>query len=155
VDLGGEASFDARRRTAAFDLAGPLLDLDTLLAALPAGAEPRVEDSPEDGPLPESMREQLSSVTARGRLRVDRMVVKELVSERVTAEASLSRGVLTVTRADADLYGGKLAASGTRLDLTQPQPRWVLSADLSGMDLGNALQRLSGANPVVGRSTAG
>ncbi|MGC4113744.1 MAG: AsmA-like C-terminal region-containing protein [Myxococcales bacterium] len=94
---------------------------------------------------------RIRSVTALGQIRADRMVVKKLVSQHVTAEARLQGGVLTLSRADADLYGGTLDASGTRLDLTQPQPSWLLSARLGGVDFGNAMQLVSGASPLTGR----
>jgi AsmA protein len=152
IDLGGKASLSPARRTATFDLDGPLLDLDALLAALPP-QPPAAQASAGAPPLPESMRDQIRSVTARGRLRVERMVVKKLTSQHVVAEASLARGVLTLSRADADLYGGTLDARGTTLDLTQPQPSWELTARLGGMDLSTAMQQVSGASPVLGRFT--
>lgn len=149
VDLAGQASLSASPPKASFELSGPLLDLDTLLAALP----PSPPSPPSAEPLPEPMRRALKRVAVTGRLAVERVVVKRLVAERVAADVRLADGVVRLSEASGLLYGGTLDAAGTRLDLTQARPSWDLSADLRQLDLGQAMQLVSGAAPLRGRLT--
>jgi AsmA protein len=54
---------------------------------------------------------------------------------------------------DAGLYGGKLVASGTKVDLGQPEPSWTLAAKLDGVDLGAAMTSVLGNAPLTGKTS--
>ncbi|MBI5547569.1 MAG: AsmA family protein, partial [Deltaproteobacteria bacterium] len=146
VDLTGEAALRGKPLTASFSLAGPLLDLGVLMNALPS------EEGPSDtsGTIPASMRKSIASLGARGQLKVDKLIVKKLSAQNVVADAQLQDGVVTLSRATADLYGGSLSATGTRLDLRQPLPLWELRGQLGGVNVGTAMQQVAGTSPLTG-----
>lgn len=151
VDLGGEAALRSQPLAATFALSGPLLDLDALLAALPAELEAEAEEGQAaEGTLPESMRRQLAGLTARGQLEVGRMVARKVELGDVVADARLARGVFVFERATAQLYGGRMDVAGTRIDLTRRVPTWELHGDLEGVQLGQAMEQTTGASPLRG-----
>ena len=143
VELAGTASMKSPRELQ-FSLAGPLLDLDALLSALPEARAASPTSPPEQAP-PESA---VSSLSASGHLAIARVTLGRLELEQVNADARLERGQVTVTRASAKLYGGAVNVSQAHADLTRNVPPWSLSAQLSGVDFGRATQALAGA-PVL------
>lgn len=147
IELTGRASFTNAPRSLTFDVAGPLLDLDLLLAALPEG-EARGED---EGVLPPSLRRNLARTAARGTLRFERVVRGNLELRDVVARARLRGGEIEIEQGEAGLYGGRVVATGTRADLRPAVPEWTLRARLEGVDVGAMAQAISSDQPLVGR----
>jgi AsmA protein len=147
VDLSGTASMSGQPRQFRFSLAGPLFDLDALLAALPSSSGTSVPSPP----LPESMRRQLAGIAASGNIAVDRLIAGRLNAQQVVADARLERGVLTIIQGTARLYGGTLDASSSHAELTRPVPVWDLRARLANVDFGRAMREVRGASPLQGR----
>ncbi|MBZ4419118.1 AsmA-like C-terminal region-containing protein [Myxococcus sp. RHSTA-1-4] len=146
IDLGGTASAQLAPTRVRFALQGQELDLKHLLSALPP--QPEGEDSSTG--LPASVRAQLGKVEVGGTLELAKLRHGALVATDVEAQAKLDDGVLLVQRGGARVYGGHVDISGTRVDLTQARPVWLLKAVLAGMDTAQAFQALSGHQPLRG-----
>lgn len=151
IDLGGSATIAGDPLQVEFALKGKRLDLETLLGVIPEGetTEPR-----RTAMLPARMRNAIDDIRAEGTLQLDEVVNGELAAQNLDAQATLQRGVLTLQRAQADFYEGKVDASGTKVDLTQPLPKWNLKARLEQVALGKAMASISGAAPVEGKLDA-
>lgn len=149
ADLTGEASVRGKPLAATFSLSGPLLNLDALMGELSPTQQAPTATS---GALPASLRQSIASIVARGRIKVDTLILKKLSAHRVVADAQLQGGVVTITSATAELYGGALSATGSTLDLRQPLPRWELRGQLQGVDLAAAMQQVTGTSPLAGRA---
>ncbi len=153
VDLGGTAAVELAPLRARFVVSGPLLDLDALMGALPP-SEPKPKET-KGGPLvPPGMRHQLHAASAAGTLDVGKLQSGKLQATNVHAQVRLAGGVLEIEVLDAALYGGKLSAGGTRVDLGAPEPAWSLRAKLDGVDLADAMKQVSGSAPLSGRTSA-
>lgn len=151
VDLGGEASVRMKPMRAEFALSGPLLNLDTLLAALPQ--KPAEEKSAEEPLLPESLRQRLPELAVNGSLQLQQLVSGKLTATNLNAKAHLDKGILRIDQGTANLYGGQVALNGTEVDLSKPLPAWSLKARVDGMELGQAMASLSGHQAVQGKAT--
>lgn len=152
IDLGGSAELQTEPVRARFALSGALLDLGAVLGLAPA--EPKnPEPLPKGTLLPPAMQEQVAAVAVEGTLDIQKVVNGKLTATDVRATAKLAKGVLTLEQARAKLYGGAIEASGTRVHLTETNPRWTLKARLDGVDLGGAMQAITGATPLTGRLT--
>ncbi|HSN93204.1 MAG TPA: AsmA family protein [Anaeromyxobacteraceae bacterium] len=152
VDLSGTASVEAAPLRARFALAGPLLDLDALMGALPPAA-PEAEAAPEGGALLSApMRREVRAAAVSGTLDLDELRSGKLRLTRVRARAVLRGGVLVLEDLSAGLYGGKLVGSGTRVALAEAEPSWSLAARLEGVDLGEAMRSVTGKAPLLGRT---
>ena len=149
VDLGGTA--DVRTGPPLrfeFALAGPLLDLDTLMGVLPQNEQaPREPGAPV---VPETVRAKLQNARGSGTLHVDRLVSGKLTATDVRAEAQLAGGQLTLQKAQAQFYGGSVQADGTTVNLAQAVPEWALHAAMNGVNLGQAMQSIAGRAPLQG-----
>jgi AsmA protein len=144
IELGGSGVLQGSPVAVRFDLRGPLLDLGTLLGALPQTPEP-TEPQARAGLLPLRVRQTLDAVEMVGTLQLDRVVNGTLTATALDARARLSKGVLTLEEAQADFYDGRVDAAGTRVDLTAPVPNWRLRAHLSNVDLQAASEGLGRA----------
>ncbi|HEY6098249.1 MAG TPA: AsmA-like C-terminal region-containing protein, partial [Anaeromyxobacter sp.] len=67
------------------------------------------------------------------------------------ARAVLSGGTLTLEDLDAQVFGGRVSGSGTRVSLAEREPTWRLAARLSSLDLGQALGAFAGRSPLAGK----
>jgi AsmA protein len=152
VELGGQATLTVSPVALDFAVQGPLLDLDALLAVLPE--EQVTQPPPRTSMLPANTRRALDEVTARGTLRVDRVVRGGLELHDLDAQAELRRGKLTLTRARAQLYEGELDASGSDVNLLLAEPAWNLRARLSGVDAGKLAAAVESEVPLEGRLDA-
>ncbi|MDQ3264817.1 MAG: AsmA family protein [Myxococcota bacterium] len=168
VDLGGWVSAEGTPLKVRFELAGNLLDLDALLAALPAepttgvggsgtaGAPGEATAADEDAPpageplVSASARDSLREVAAEGTLKISKVVRGKLQATDLDARATLQGGVLTLPQAQASLFGGRMDASGTRIDVREATPQWTLAAGLDRVDLGAALAAVGGTAAVQG-----
>ncbi|MBX5484714.1 MAG: AsmA family protein [Myxococcaceae bacterium] len=150
LNLAGSAHASLAPRAVQFSLQGALLDLDQLLGALPH----QTSQAPRAALLPAKVREQLENLAVRGRLKIDRVVDGRVTLEHLDAEAVLHDGVLSFEAASADLYGGRVDASGTTAQLTPAVPRWNLRARLQQLDVERAMAAVSGAAPLQGRVDA-
>ncbi len=152
LELGGRAALTFSPTAVEFALKGPLLDLDALLAALP---EEELQSPPSrTSLLPARTRRTLDEVRAQGTLRVDRVVRGGLELTGLDARAQLRRGVLTLTRAEAALYDGRIDASGSSANLLLAQPGWTLSARLEDVDVGKLGAAVAARAPLQGKLDA-
>jgi AsmA protein len=147
VDLGGNATFDAKPIRLRFAIAGPLLDLGQVLGMLPPSA-PKQEGAPV---LTAEQRRTVQQVDVGGTIQIDKVVKGPFVLEDFKARTSLERGAFVLHDASARFFGGRVDASGTRVDLAPEVPTWSLQSKLDAVDLGNALQSLAGAAPLLGK----
>src|SRR5690606_32078706 len=90
IELGGRAEVQGAPLRFSFALAGPLLDLDTLLGVLPEEAEP----APDEPILPPDARRTLRAAAGSGTIRVDRVERGALTAHDVRMRARLADGVL-------------------------------------------------------------
>lgn len=150
VDLGGTAQVQNAPMRFEFALAGPLLDLDTLMGVLPQDQQAQAERQPGAPVVPEAVRANLQRAQGHGTLQVDRLVSGKLTATDVKAEANLRGGALTLQKAQAQFYGGSVKADGTTANLAEPVPTWALHATMNGVDLGQAMQSIAGNAPVAG-----
>lgn len=156
INLGGTASMTTNPDDARFALKGPLLDLEQLLGVRPADEEAKGaagEAKVETALVSPRVRAALKGVTVRGTLEVDKVVNGKLSAQNLEAQASLVNGLLTVERGDADLYGGRVELGGTTMNLLAPQPKWSLKANVTGMNLAEAMGTLSQQQPLQGAMT--
>lgn len=159
LELGGTARATMEPKRVQFDLAGPLLDLNQLLGVLPSapdeqdamGAPAEVNRS---ALLPANVRAKMEEVDVRGSLQVDRVVNGKLALEKLDAQAVLKKGVLTLERAQGQLFGGRIDASGTTANLIAALPKWTLKARLEQVDLQAAMNTVSGSAPMHGHLDA-
>lgn len=148
VDIGGTAQLVSAPMRFEFALAGPLLDLDTLLGVLPQEEKPAEE--PDAPAVPPQVRAKLAQAEGHGALKLDRLVNGNLTATNVQAEATLKGGELTLRTAQAQFYGGTVKADGTTANLAEELPKWVLRASMNGVDLGQAMQAIAGTAPLAG-----
>jgi AsmA protein len=153
IELGGSAELQTEPIRARFAISGPLLDLGAVLGLAPADPAKKPEPLPKGTLLPPAMQEQVAAVAVDGTLDIQKVVNGKLTATDVKASAKLAKGVLTLEQATAKLYGGAVEASGTKVHLTETNPRWNLKARLDGVDLGGAMQAITGAAPLTGRLT--
>ncbi|WP_169791616.1 AsmA family protein [Sandaracinus amylolyticus] len=151
VELAGSGTFTASPRRVTFDAHGPLLDLDVLLAAMPEGAK-RADEGRRDV-VPPGVRRTLEDTSARGTVRFDRVVSGPLELQDLAATARLRAGVLELEAGEAKLYGGRVVASGTRVDLGPEVPAWTLRARLESVDVAAMTRDVSGDEPLIGALT--
>jgi AsmA protein len=152
VDLAGSAQLALSPPSGRFDLQGPTLDLDRLLALRPKEEKPQAADG--DGLVPPAAREQLAGVSMAGKLAVGELRSGALVAKDVHADVTLSRGVLNVRQGQARLYGGGVKLDGTKVNLLAERPVWELQATLEGVDLGQAVAEVAQQRPISGRVNA-
>ncbi len=153
VELSGEAKVAGEPMKATFDLKGPKLDLDALMAALPE--EQGTAELDPNAPqvlIGEDLRASVKGIEVSGSLQVDALSSGPLVAQGLQATAQLKNGVLSFSKATAQLFGGTLDAAGTKVDLLAETPKWELRAALDGLDLGAAMQATAGTSPLRGRS---
>jgi AsmA protein len=150
VDLGGQATVDAKPPRVRFAIVGPLLDLQEVMGLLPEEPKPK-EEKPVA--LTAAQRKAVSGLDVAGTIDIDKVAKGALVATGVKARTSLEGGAFVLHEAHADLFGGKVDAAGTRVALGEAVPAWNLKAKLDAVDLEKALGALAGAAPVVGKVT--
>jgi AsmA protein len=150
VDLGGKIAFDAKPAAKVrFAIKGPLLDLGEVLALVPPSQQPK-----QEGPaITPEMRKTLDAMDVTGTVDIDKVQRGGLVATGFKADAALEKGLLVLRQARADLFGGRVDVTGTRLDVSQPEPKWNLKASLESVDMAKALTSLGGAAPLAGKVT--
>lgn len=152
IDLAGSATVGGTPLAVGFDLTGSLLDVDALLAALPPQPEAGTGGSGVEPLVSDSARQGLNEVAATGTLRIKRVVRGKLEVTDLDARTTLKGGVLRFDQASASMFGGRMDASGTQIDVRPDAPKWTLSAGLKGLDLGAAMAAVGGAAAVQGRA---
>ena len=98
-------------------------------------------------------RQALHALDVAGTIDIAKVVRGALVATNFKARAVLEQGVFVLYDAHADFFGGKVDASGTRVDLAPSAPKWDLATRLENVDLGQALQAFAGSAPVLGKVT--
>lgn len=147
VNLGGRVTADLKPPRVRFAIAGPLLDLGQVMGLLP----PQQQAKPEGPLLTAAQRKQVGALDVAGTLDIQKVVKGGLVANDFKASAVLDRGELLLRDAQARFFGGRVDAGGTRVDLSQANPRWNLKAKLDAVELGQALQSFAGAAPLAGK----
>jgi AsmA protein len=148
VDLGGRVTLSvASPAKVRFDIKGPLLDLGQVMALLPPSQQKK-----DDGPLitPE-LQKSLEALDVAGTIAIDKVQRGGLVATGFKANAVLDKGDFLLKEAAADFFAGHVDAAGTRLDLSQADPKWNLKAKLAGVDMAKALASMAGASPLAGK----
>jgi AsmA protein len=165
VDIGGNVSVQTAPLRAWFVLTGPLLDLDAVMGVLPEAApaaKAPAAPSPaaagggaEEGALvPAETRRQIQGASARGTIAVEKLKGGRLEASGVKAKATLSHGTLTLDELSAGVFGGRVSAAGSRVSLAEAVPSWKLAADVSGLELEQALGAFAGGrSPLLGSVT--
>jgi AsmA protein len=153
VDLSGSATFVASPVQFEFALRGPLLDLQSILGVTPEANREDATGS-RTAVLPARLRRAIDGVSVHGSLEVDRVISGKLEATQLSATALLERGVLRLEKAEAQVYGGQVEASGTTVNLLEPLPRWNLKARISGVDAATAMSALGGSSPLQGKVEA-
>jgi AsmA protein len=153
VDLGGNltASRGGGKSPVTrvrFAVMGPLLDLGEVLGLLPPSA-PKEEKGPPT--LTAAQRETIQTLDVAGTIDIGKVMRGALVATGFKANAVLEHGVFVLRDAHADLFSGRVDASGTRLDLAPAVPSWSLATKLENVDMGQALQAMKGSAPVLGK----
>src|SRR6266568_2556846 len=149
IDLGGRVAADLKPQRVRFAIAGPLLDLGQVMSLLPAQ-----EKKKDEGPLlTAAQRKQVGAADVSGTIDIDKVVKGGLVATGFKAKAALEEGVYVLHDAQADFFGGRVDAAGTRVDLSQANPSWNLKAKLDAIDVGQALTSFAGSAPLVGKMT--
>jgi AsmA protein len=157
IDLGGNVSVETSPMRAWFVLTGPLLDLDAVMGILPEPAaaakkaEPARPAAGEGELVPAATRREIQAASARGTIAVERLKAGRVDARDVKAKATLSKGTLTLDDMTFAVFGGRVSAAGTRVALSESVPSWKLAADLSGLDLGEALTAFAGRAPLLGK----
>lgn len=146
VDLGGNASVETEPMRAWFVLTGALLDLDALMGVLPE-TEPAPPLAPGEELVPASTRAQLRDTALRGQVAIQEVRSGGLTLTDVQGKVSLAGGVMTLDELGAALFGGRVEASGTKVDLGKREPTWTLAAKLTGLDVKQALAAFSPGKP--------
>jgi len=109
------------------DLSSPNLDLDELLALL-GGGEAETESSSGGTPvLPADLELQGKLTVAQGVFSATRF--RDLV-----ADLQVARGVVELRTLAVKAFDGTISASGTRLDLSRPQPVFHARARMEKVD---------------------
>jgi AsmA protein len=152
VDLGGDITLSKASPTKVrFDIKGPLLDLGQVMGLLPPS-----EKKEDTGPmLTPEMRKSVEALDVAGTIAIDKVQRGGLVATNFKSEAALDQGAFLLKNAGADFFAGHLDASGTRVDLSEAEPKWNLKAKLASVDMQKALTSLAGAAPVAGKLTGG
>jgi AsmA protein len=155
VDLGGKATVEVpgeRRKGAPtavrFAVKGPLLDLGQVMGLMPAKEEAKPE---KPLALTAEQRRKVKSLDVQGSLDIERVVKGAFVATGLQAKAGLDGGTLSLSEAQAGFFGGRVDASGTRVDLAPALPTWKLRAQLDDVELGKALEAMAGAAPLLGK----
>jgi hypothetical protein len=94
----------------------------------------------------------LLTIRAAGKLSVDRLAIQNLVAERVSAQAVLENGQLSLSNLHADLLGGKHIGEWTA-DFTVKPPEYSGSGTLQLVDLRKLAEAMHD-NWVTGTATA-
>ncbi len=154
LEVGGSASLAGTPTRVEFALRGPLLDLETLLGAMPESPE-QADPGARAGALPASLREKIEAIRVRGTLQFDRVVNGTLEATQVKARGQLKDGQFVLEQGQANFYQGKVDVGGTTVDLAKAVPEWRLQARLQGVDLASAMSSISGQpSPLQGRADA-
>ncbi|GEJ58680.1 AsmA family protein [Anaeromyxobacter diazotrophicus] len=147
VNLGGRVAADLKPPRVRFAIAGPLLDLGQVMGLLP-----QQQQAKQEGPLlTAAQRKQVGALDVAGTIDIQKVVKGGLVANDFKASAVLDRGELVLRDAQARFFGGRVDAGGTRVDLSQADPKWNLKAKLEAVELGPALQSFAGAAPLAGK----
>ena len=147
VRLLGDARIEANPLKARLDLAGPVLDLDSLLSAEPIG-----QGAPEI--LPAHARDALAAASVTTTLHIDKIVAGEVTLTDFRATGNLVRGVLTWSECVARAYGGEVVFSETTIGLTADNRDWKLRALVKGVDVGAAMTEVAHARPIDAQLSA-
>lgn len=148
VELGGTLTADAKPRRVRFAIAGPLLDLGQVMGLLPQQKEPEPK---QPLALTAAQRRAVGALDVQGTLDIAKVVRGGLTVNGFKARAALDRGVLVLQQAQGELFGGRVDAGGTRVDLSPAAPTWRLQAKLAAVDLKQAFTALAGHAPLEGK----
>lgn len=153
VELGGKATVATDPLMMRFAIAGPLLNLDTVMDALPQTPKPQMAEGTGGSAEPmvsDELREKLASADVEGTLRIDQVQSGKLTAQNLDAAARLEEGTLALQKGSASVYGGTVDLAGTTVAMAEAIPTWRLSATLSKLQLGTAMSALTGQQPVEG-----
>lgn len=157
VAIGGAQVLGARwkgrlqRQTAnadwSFDLSADRLDLEEIARGLGQNRQGLLyRIFPFNGPfggssgLTSQTEAAIARISAQGHLHIDELALAALRLESLDATADLERGDLTLRRAQADLYGGRL--SGEFRAQLETEPQYIFRGQVDRTDL-SALAALS------------
>jgi hypothetical protein len=132
----GDLEWQAASGAWTFDLSTDWLELEALGRSLAQGRQGLLyrifpfAGSPALGSQAESA---IAGISAQGRLHIDELVLAPFRLEKIEAAAQLEQGTLTLRRAQADLYGGRV--SGDFQAQLAPEPRYSFQGQVDRTDL--------------------
>jgi hypothetical protein len=134
------------------DLKADTLDVDALSGG--GGSDEGGADEPKakrENPhgLSKSTREMLAKVSGTGTLKADKAIVRSVPVTNFVGKLVMTKGVVTFDALDFDLYGGRVSATGTRLDLPAESTGYALKLKIKDMDLGEVLKEHTSLNGVL------
>ena len=123
------------------DLKADSLDVDKLAGTGGDDAKKDAPKKPGDNPhgLSKSTREMLANVSGTGTLKADRAIVKTVPVTNFVGKLTMTRGVLSFDTLDFDMYGGRVSATGTVLDLPAERTGYDLKMKMKNVDIDKAL----------------
>ena len=113
----------------------PYLDLDQLIPASSEGASggteaPTGEESPSEAPI---ISESMRSMTVTTKLEVEKLIYGGVEMSDVDVRLALRDGKLAVQATRIGVFGGKILADGTTIDLTKAPMKYDLAVQLAGL----------------------
>jgi hypothetical protein len=147
----GDLEWQAASGAWTFDLSTDLLELEALGRGFAQGRQSllyRIFPFAGSSGLASQAEAAIAGISAQGRLHIDELVLAPFRLERLEAAAQLEQGGLTLRRAQADLYGGRV--SGEFQAQLAPEPKYsfrgqVDRADLSALAAATSLKNVFGA----------
>jgi hypothetical protein len=137
--LAGDFSVrDLDRPSFAFDLKGDEVDVDRLLAAFDTSdGKKKTDDNPHG--LSTAARKQLAKTSGKGTITARSVVFEGLPMTDFVGKLTMTNGKTSFEALDFTMYGGRVSAAGTSLDLPAEYTGYSLKLAINKMDIGAAL----------------
>ncbi len=132
----GDLEWQAPSGAWTFDLSTDWLELEALGRSLAQGRQGllyRIFPFAGSSAIASQAEAAIAGITAQGRLHIDELVLAPFRLERLESAAQLEHGTLTLRRAQADLYGGRV--TGDFQAQLAPEPSYGFRGQVDRADL--------------------
>ena len=127
-----------------------LLDLNEILAALPASEEEPAADAPQDDAQPMQAPEVPKNLDLSLRTELHEILFGKMTVSSLTGEMRVADGALSLDRLALQLFGGKASASGRYSTAADPaHPALKLALSLSGASFSRTFEELEMVRQLV------